>query len=179
MNILLVTALIAALPWTDASSVESQSYTSRAVPPDTTWVDHPRPIMKTDAIRELSELWASGKYRGACLLGDVETRVGLGRVAVVYHVSSAAMPDRCTGFRRYVGAVLFIAQEEAPAAHSPGDRACDLLLEHPEWGVAGEVTGLEEQTLRSPEGRVLGRVKAPVAWFCGWYRSADRMVSSS
>ncbi len=168
--LLVLTALAAAAPETHV--LEHPSLTSYSVDPDTAWVDHSRPILKKEAIHQLVELFAAGRFRGACLHGDVENRVGLGKVAIVERATSAAFPERCTGFS-YVGAIIFVEPDEGSTVSAESDgAACELLSAHPEWGVAGEVSGLAKQTLRNSEGRIVDEMMAPVAWFCGWNRTA-------
>lgn len=167
---LLVLTALAAAPATH--DLEHPSLTSNAFATDTTWVDHARPILKKEAVHQLVELFTAGRFRGACLHGEVENRVGLGKVAVVERATSAAFPERCTGFS-YVGAIVFVGPDAGSTVSAEsGSSACALLSAHPEWGVAGEVSGLAKQILRNSEGRIVDEMMAPVAWFCGWNRAA-------
>ncbi len=60
--LLVLTALAAAAPETHV--LEHPSLTSYSVDPDTAWVDHSRPILKKEAIHQLVELFAAGRFRG-------------------------------------------------------------------------------------------------------------------
>ena len=170
--LLILSAVAAALAHSAPSSrlqVEAFPY---AVSSDTAWVDHARPILTTEAMRELVELWKKRSFKGACLIGEVQQRPGLGKIAYVTAASSAAFLSRCTGFR-YIGAVMFtdaatLANPESTAS------ACELLKGHPSWGVAGTISGVTKQTLRDPQGRVIGRTLAPEAQFCGWLRNEEQ-----
>ena len=150
---------------------------SDAISRDTTWVDHPTPVLTMEALDQLVELWSAQKYLGACLRGEVKERVGIGKVAYVTHVSPSYVPSSCPGYG-FVGAVLFFDEEEARLTDA-SDTACRLLLEHPEWGVVGAVSGITYDLLRDPEGNVVGEGASPVAWFCGWNRRGDTTLTVS
>ncbi len=171
-SLLILSTVAAALAHSAPSSrlqVEAFPY---AVSSDTAWVDHARPILTTEAMRELVELWKKRRFKGACLIGEVQQRPGLGKIAYVTAASSAAFLARCTAFR-HIGAVMFT---DASALVSPAGQAsaCELLEGHPSWGVAGTISGVTRQTLRDPQGRVVGRTLAPEAQFCGWVRSEEQ-----
>jgi hypothetical protein len=150
---------------------------SYALPRDTTWVDHPTPVLTMEALDQLVDLWSAQKYRGACLRGEVKERVGIGRVAYVTHISPSYVPSSCPGYG-FVGAVLFFDDEEARLT-DVSDTACRLLLEHHEWGIVGAVSGIIHDLLRDPEGNVVGEGATPVAWFCGWNRRGDTTLTAA
>jgi hypothetical protein len=54
-----------------------------------------------------------------------------------------------------------------------------MLMQHPEWGVVGAVSGLTYTILRDPEGNIVGEGPAPVAWFCGWLRNGPTIVTAA
>lgn len=163
-----------------ALACSAPSYTVRPPPvahasADTTWLDHPTPMMTMEALEQLVELWAERRYAGACLRGWVTERDGVGRVAEVTDVSPAVYPSRCPA-RGYIGAILFFDAEQARLAEA-SDVTCRLLTRHPEWGIVGAVSGLTYTVLRDPEGNVVGEGPAPVASFCGWLRGAATVVT--
>jgi hypothetical protein len=165
-----------------ALACSAPSFTARAPPiarasRDTTWLDHPTPLLEMEALEQIVELWAERSYAGACLRGEVVEHSGVGRLAHVTHVSPAVFPSRCPG-RGHIGAVLFLDTEEARIAEA-NDVTCRPLMQHPEWGVVGAVSGLTYTILRDPEGNVVGEGPAPVAWFCGWTRNASTTVTAA
>lgn len=142
-------------------------------PPDTTWVDEPRPYLSTDALQRLREIWSGERNTGACLLGTVEEVDGR-RAVRVTTATAAAFPERCTGFTRYVGAAVFLRDRQDEGQRSPRDAArsaaCALLREHPEWAVAAGIYGFESR-LTTRDGRIIEQAGVPSAWFCTWLKS--------
>lgn len=148
---------------------------SAYVSADTTWLDHPRPMLTMEALEQLVEIWAERRYAGACLHGGVTDRDGVGRVAEVTGLSPVIYPSRCPA-RGYIGVVLFFDAEQGRLAEA-NDATCRMLMQHPEWGVVGAVSGLTYTILRDPEGNIVGEGPAPVAEFCGWIRNGPTIVT--
>ncbi len=172
----LVVAIVTAL------ACSAPSYTMRPPPvahasADTTWLDHPTPVLTMEALEQLVELWAERRYPGACLRGAVTDHEGVGRVAKVTDVVPAVYPSRCPA-RGYIGVVLFFDTEQARLAEA-SDVTCRMLTQHPEWGVVGAVSGLTYTILRDPEGNIVGEGPAPVAWFCGWLQNGPTVVTAA
>ncbi len=134
---------------------------------DTAWVDSANPIFTPTALLHLNQFWSSRSYRGVCLRGEVRSKEGLGEVAHVTHVFSAAFPDLCRGYKN-IGAAMFRYDEAESQPKTPS--ACDILRPHPEWAIAARVTGIEKHKLRNPEGRVVVTAAVPVASYCAWLR---------
>jgi hypothetical protein len=134
-------------------------------------------MLTMEALEQLVELWVERRYPGACLLGGVTDRDGVGRVAEITEVSPAVYPSRCPT-RGYIGAVLFFDAAQGRLAET-SEVTCRMLMQHPEWGVVGAVSGLTYTILRDPEGNIVGEGPAPVAWFCGWLRNGPTIVTAA
>ncbi|NIN71751.1 MAG: hypothetical protein GTO46_07425 [Gemmatimonadetes bacterium] len=133
--------------------------------------------MTMEALEQLVELWVERRYPGACLVGGVTARDGVGRVAEVTEVAPAIYPNRCPT-RGYIGAVLFFDAAQGRLAEK-NNVTCRILTRHPEWGVVGAVSGLTYTILRDTEGNVVGEGPAPVAWFCGWIRNGPTVATTA
>ncbi len=158
------------------------SHTARPLPlarasADTTWLDHPTPVLTMEALEQLVELWVERRYPAACLHGYATDEEGFGTVAKVTELSPAVYPNHCSA-SGYIGAVLFYDAEQARLAEA-SNATCRMLTQHAEWGVVGAVSGLTYTVLRDPQGNIVGEGPAPVAWFCGWIRNAAAVVTAA
>lgn len=166
-SLIIVFTIISQGPVLPGQQSQQASDTAAA---DTAWVDNVNPIFTPTALLRLNQFWSSRSYRGVCLRGEVRLKEGLGEVAHVTQVFSAAFPHLCGGYKN-IGAAAFSYDEAEVDIETPS--ACDLLQPHPEWAITARVTGVERRQLRDTKGRLVVTAAAPVASYCAWLRKEE------